>query len=266
MKRCMGWLLFAIFSWMTCTAIAQTSPEYVIGPGDVLKLNVYDHPDMAAEVRVSEAGKIQIPLLGEITVRGLSADAAARELAKQLESAGLIKQPQVTVMVAQFRSQQISVLGYVARPGKYPIERASTLTDLIATAGGTLPLGADAAVYSPADAKNGPRRQEIDLVALLERRENAIDPAVHDGDLIYVPREPRFYIYGEVQHAGVFRVERQMTVMQALSVAGGLTLRGTQDRIKITRRDVKGKLISTRVSLDESVLPDDVLQVYEALF
>lgn len=245
---------------------AEARADYALGAGDVVKISVYDHPDLAADARISEAGTIQFPLLGEVNVRGRTATEAADRLAKLLEDGGFIKQPQVTVMVSQFRSQQISVLGHVARPGKYPIERASTVTDLVALAGSLLPTAADTAIYVTTDSKGAIKRTEIDLKALFERQGDVSDLQVRDGDMIYVPRENRYYIYGEVQRAGVYRLERRMSVMQALSVAGGTTVRGTQDRIKVSRRDASGQLSTIRVGLDETVLPDDVLYVSESLF
>ena len=261
-------LAFAILFGLSLhtASAADARADYALGPGDVVKIGVYDHPDLTAEARISEAGTIQFPLLGEVNVRGRTAAEAAERLAKQLEDGGFIKKPQVTVIVAQFRSQQISVLGYVARPGKYPIERASTVTDLIALAGSLVPTAADIAIYVTTDSKGATQRSEIDLKALFEHRGNVSDPLVKDGDSIYVPREDRYYIYGEVQRAGVYRLERKMSVMQALVVAGGTTLRGTQDRIKVNRRDAAGQLTSARIKLDESVLPDDVLYVSESLF
>ena len=248
------------------TPVAHSAKQdYLLGPGDVIRISVYDHPDLAAEARVSERGTIQFPLLGEVQVRGRTANEAADQLTKLMIDGGFVKQPQVSVMVAQFRSQQISVLGYVARPGKFPVEQASNVGDMIALAGGTLPSAADIAILTHAQ-DNGVSRQTLNLTALFGNADASQNPEVSNGDVIYVPRESRFYISGEVQHAGTYRIEGNMTVRQALAVAGGLTMRGTDNRLKINRRDDKGVVKSIRVKLDDLVQADDVINISESLF
>jgi polysaccharide export outer membrane protein len=261
-KQLLG--VFALLLVLLPTA-QGAKQDYLLGPGDVIRVSVYDHPDLAAEPRVSQAGTIQFPLLGEVQVRGRTANEAADQLAKLMSEGGFVKQPQVSIIVTQFRSQQISVLGYVAKPGKYPVEQASNVADMIALVGGTLQTGSDIAILIR-QQDNKMTRQELDLAALFEQADATQNPAVSNGDVIYVPREPRFYIYGEAQRAGSYRLERNMTVMQALSVAGGLTLRGTESRIKINRRDAKGAVQTISVKLDDPVRPDDVIYISESLF
>ncbi len=263
----MRWLfLICIFGYLFGSqGFAADKRDYLLGPGDVVRITVYDHPDLTTDARIAEAGNIQYPLLGDVNVRGRTAAEAAEQIGKLLDSGGFVKQPQVSIMVSQYRSQQISLLGYVSRPGKYPIEQASTLIDLIALAGGVSPTAGDTAVLMRSDDPSHTRR-EIDLAKLFEKGDAAQNPEVSNGDVIYVPREPRFYIYGEIQRAGAYRIERGMTVMQALSVAGGLTLRGTDRRLKINRRDGAGELQSVSVKLDDMVRPDDVIYVTESLF
>ena len=246
-------------------SFAADKRDYQIGPGDVVRITVYDHPDLTADARVSEAGSIQLPLLGDVVVRGRTTAEAGEQLAALLTRGGFVKQPQVTVMVAQYRSQQISMLGFVGRPGKYPIEQASTLLDLLAQAGGVAASASDTLILMRANDPANTRR-EIDLTALLEKGDATQNPEVMNGDVIYVPREPRYYIYGEIQRPGAYRIERDMSVIQALSVAGGLTLRGTERRLKVNRRDAAGVLQSMSIKLDERVLPNDVLYVTESLF
>lgn len=263
--------MFKSFFWvlslliLLAPAAHSAKQDYLLGPGDVIRISVYDHPDLSAEARVSERGAIQFPLLGDVPVRGRTANEAADQLAKLMVDGGFVKQPQVSVIVTQFRSQQISVLGYVARPGKYPVEQASNIVDMIALAGGNLQTGSDVAILMRQQDK-GMSRQELDLTALFEHADASQNPDVSNGDVIYVPREPRFYIYGEAQRAGSYRLERKMTVMQALSVAGGLTQRGTENRIKINRRDDKGVVKTIGVKLDDPVQPDDVIYISESLF
>ncbi len=263
----MRWLFLLCFCGylFSSQSFAADKRDYQLGPGDVVRVTVYDHPDLTADARISEAGSIQLPLLGDVVLRGRTTAEAAEQLANQLDQGGFVKQPQVTIMVVQYRSQQISVLGYVSKPGKYPIEQSSTVLDLLALAGGVLPIAGDTAILMRADNPAKTRR-ELDLSALFEKGDPTQNPEVTNGDVIYVPREPRFYIYGEIQRAGAYRIERGMSVMQALSVAGGLTLRGTERRLKVNRRDSAGALQSMSVKLDDIVHPDDVIYVTESLF
>lgn len=263
----MRWLFLLCFCGFLfgSQSFAADKRDYQIGPGDVVRITVYDHPDLTADARVSEAGSIQLPLLGDVVVRGRTTAEAGEQLAALLTRGGFVKQPQVTVMVAQYRSQQISMLGFVGRPGKYPIEQASTLLDLLAQAGGAAPSASDTLILMRANDPANTRR-EIDLTALLEKGDATQNPEVMNGDVIYVPREPRYYIYGEIQRPGAYRIERDMSVIQALSVAGGLTLRGTERRLKVNRRDAAGVLQSMSIKLDDRVLPNYVLYVTESLF
>lgn len=263
MLRPVFWVLSLLL--ILAHAAYGAKQDYLLGPGDVIRISVYDHPDLTVDARVSERGTIQYPLLGEVPVRGHTANEAADQLAKLMVDGGFIKQPQVSVIVTQFRSQQISVLGYVAKPGKYPVEQASSVADMIALAGGTLQSGASVAILTRQQG-NKMSRQELDLKALFEHADATQNPAVSNGDVIYVPREPRFYIYGEVQHAGMFRLERNMTVRQALAVAGGLTQRGTENWLKINRRDANGVVQTIKVKPTDLVQPNDVVYISESLF
>ena len=145
--------------------------------------------------------------------------------------------PQVTIQTVQIRSSQVSILGQVAKPGRYPIEIVgSKVSEMIAAAGGVLPGGAD--VVTLVGNRNGkPIKLDIDLPAILQAGQADLDVVVENGDIIYVDRAPTFYMYGEVQRPGQLRLERNMTLMQALAEAGGLTARGTERGIKVHRKD-----------------------------
>ena len=263
----MRWLLFLCFFGflLGSQSFAADKRDYQIGPGDVVRITVYDHPDLTADARVSEVGSIQLPLLGDVVVRGRTTAEAGDQVAALLTRGGFVKQPQVTVMVVQYRSQQISLLGFVNKPGKYPIEQTSTVLDLLAQAGGVLPFAGDTAILMSANDPEHTRRV-LDLTLLFENADPSQNSEVSNGDVIYVPREPRYYIYGEIQRAGTYRIERGMTVIQAVTVAGGLTLRGTENRIKVRRRDAVGEFQLLSVKLDDKVLPNDVIYVAESLF
>jgi polysaccharide export outer membrane protein len=239
--------------------------EVLLGPGDVLRLSVFGNPDLALETRVNEAGSITFPLIGEVSVAGLSPALAEKKIGGLLESGGFVRKPQVNILVTTLQSQQISVLGQVNRPGRYPLEGKRSVIDLLAMAGGIAADGGD--TLSLIRKRNGATTKEvIDIISMVRGGELSQDYELAGGDVVYVERAPRFYIYGEVQRPGNFRLERALTVVQALSVGGGLTPRGTERGMVIKRRDANGKLQSIDAKHDDLLQPDDVLYVKESWF
>ncbi|MNS96427.1 SLBB domain protein [compost metagenome] len=157
------------------------------------------------------------------------------------------------------------MLGQVNRPGRYPIEGKRSLMDMLAMAGGVSQDGGDA--VSLIRKRNGKTTREIvDIVDMVRSADLNRDLDVGGNDVIFVERAPRFYIYGEVQRPGAFRLERSMTVLQALSVGGGLTQRGTERGIRIKRRDEAGKLEIINAKHDDLLQVDDMVYVQESLF
>ncbi|MFZ5574889.1 MAG: polysaccharide export protein EpsE [Pseudomonadota bacterium] len=250
---------------LLASPVWSADSDYRMGTGDVLRITVYGQPDLTTEARVSESGSITFPLIGEVKMSGVTPAQGQAEIAQRLAKGGFILDPFVTVNVVQYRGQQISVLGRVNRPGKYNLERASRVTDVLALAGGVVPDGADVAtLIRERDGKTEYR--EIDLVALFREGGEAANERVQDGDILNVARQPVFYIYGEVQRPGAFRLEQNMSVVQALSLGGGVTPRGTQRGIRILRRDAGGAMKEIQVRLDDPVKKDDVIYVKESLF
>ena len=239
--------------------------DYRMGTGDVLRITVYAQPDLTTEARVGENGNITFPLIGDVKLAGSTPALGGAEIAKRLKKGGFILDPFVTVNVVQYRSQQVSVLGRVNRPGQFTLEKISRLTDVLALAGGVIADGADTVTL--VRVKDGKTEYtEIDLIALFQPGGEAINEQVKDGDFINVARQPMFYIYGEVQRPGAFRLERGMSVVQALSVGGGVTARGTQRGIKILRRNASGVQQELDTQLAGLVQKDDVIYVKESLF
>jgi polysaccharide export outer membrane protein len=255
-------LIFACLMMFAGMLHAADNP---LGTGDMLRITVYGNPDMTTETRVTADGTISLPLVGEVKIGGISVPEAEHRIAKLLENGRFIKQPQVNIVILQFISQQVSVLGEVLKPGRYPLDHPSTLTDLLAIAGGVVTAtGSDQiTVISHKDGKSS--RQEYDIRELF-RKNGSPDVGVSSGDIIYVPRAPVFYIYGEVQRPGVFRLERDMIVAQALATGGGLTARGTERSLRIKRRNAKGELETISAEASTPLLADDVLLVQESLF
>ena len=261
--------LFFILSLLLYGAFSQAADEsndYRLGAGDTLHVTVFQNPDLTVDVRVSEGGIISYPLLGSVEVGGLAIAAAEKKIAGMLKEQNFVQQPQVNIVMTQVRGNQVSVLGQVNRPGRYPLETFNThVSDVLALAGGLTGTGSDIVILE--STRNGKSfRKEIDFPGLFLDDNRKDDILVEGGDIIYVHRAPMYYIYGEVQRPGSYRVERSMTLMQALAQAGGPTMRGTQRSIKIFRRGADGKPNQISLDLSSLVNTDDVLYVRESLF
>ena len=250
----------------TQTTATPTANEYRLGSGDVIRVNVYQNPDLTLETRVTEAGLVSYPLLGSIRLGTLSVTDAEKLIADGLRKGNFVKQPQVTLVVLQVRGHQASVLGQVNRPGRYPLEVADMrLTDLLAMAGGAATNGADMVVVTGL-RNNQPYRLEIDLPTVFAAGGKDKDVLILNGDAVWVDRQPIVYIYGEVQRPGPMRLERSMTLMQSLATGGGLTQRGTEKGIRVHRKGANGKVQIITPTLDDAMRDGDVVYVKESLF
>lgn len=336
------------------TSDAVTSPlnetivddeNYLLGTGDLLRITVYNNPDLTLETRVGDGGLIRYPLIGEVLVAGISSSAAEKKIANLLESGNFVKQPQVNILVTQYQSKLVSVLGSVLKPGQYPLERATNLSQLLALAGGANAEGSDLVTITTKTSKieldlkkiigkgesvenvpltggeivyvhardvsvigqvNRPgkyavtdgvrtlgdfisiaggisptgsdtvtvtttrdgkqERFDVDIDDLFRTGNSNANIELKSGDTVYVPRAPMAYIYGEVQRPGTFRIERNMTVLQALAQGGGLTPRGTKRNIQVDRRNEKGEIKKLYPKLTDLIMQDDVIYVRESLF
>jgi len=234
-----------------------------LGMGDMVRVTVFRNPDLTTEARVSERGTIVFPMIGEVPVSGLTPSQAAARIADKLRAGKYVVNPEVTVSIAQVNSRQVSVLGNVNKPGRYPLDALNVkLTDLISTAGGIAPSGSDLVTIV---SQSGTKR-DVDLEAMFRDGDLTKNVALEPGDTIYVHKAPMVYVYGEVQKGGAYRIEPNMTVMQAIALGGGITPRGTQRGIKLSRRDAKGNVERMDVSLTDPVQPNDVIFVRESFF
>ncbi len=240
--------------------------DYPLGSGDAIKIQVFQNPDLTIETRVSENGSITYPLIGSVDIGGLSLAAAEKKIADALQKGGFLQKPQVTIALLQIRGNQVSVLGQVAKPGRFPLETVNTrLSDMLANAGGTVAAGDDIAIVT--GQRNGLAfRKQIDIPSIYLNGKLEEDMLVQGGDTIFVNRAAVFYIYGEAQRPGAYRIERNMTVMQALAQGGGPTLRGSDKRLKLHRRVSDGNVAEIEPSLTDPVMSDDVIYVKESIF
>lgn len=260
-KRFYFLVAFLFASMLLATTIVNAD-DYQLGEGDLLHISVFDHAELALDARISQSGNISYPLIGQIKVGGLSTHDAEQLIATKLSEGGFIRQPQVSILVGDFQSQKASVIGQVSKPGQFPLIGKQKVLDLIAMAGGVLPdLAADQATLISA---NGNVRI-IDLRRLFDG-DLSMNPEMRSGDVLSVPHAPQFYIYGEVQHPGVYRLDRDMTISQAIAAGGGLTKHGTERGVTLKRRDSKGTERQYHPNSKDTLKPDDVLLVKESLF
>jgi len=250
----------------TASAPAPARPLLQLGVGDEVNVQVYGRPELTTTTYVADDGSITMPLAGPVPIAGLSPTAAAREVAAAYKKAQLLRDPQVTILLTQSRSQQVSVLGEVRSPGRFPVNSTTSLLDLLAAAGGTTETSADTVfVIRPNEAGNL-ERHPVSLRGLQDGRQSLQFLVLRGGDAVFVPPADRFYIYGEVHAPNMYRLEPEMTVLQAISRSGGLTELATTRRIDVKRRAADGTIVANRITLTDRVQPDDVIYIREGRF
>lgn len=246
----------------------QANKDYALGPGDVIRVNVYQNQDLTLETRINDDGTISYPLLGSVKLSGQTVIDAEKTIAAGLKSGNFVKQPQVSILLVTAAANQVSVLGMVNKPGRYPVIASNNkLSEIMGMAGGIIPgSGSDIVVVSGTrDGK--PFRKEIDFTKVFASVGSEPDFELRNGDTVWVDRAPQVYMYGEVQRPGAQVLMRGTTVLQALANAGGLTLRGTQRGIKVHRRDeATGQVTVIEPGLNDALKPNDIIYVKESLF
>jgi polysaccharide biosynthesis/export protein len=243
------------------SALSQSMQE-VIGAGDTVRITAFRYPELTTESRVTEEGKLHVPLIGAVALEGLTPDKAAALIAERLKAGQYILKPEIQVAVVQPRSRQVSVLGHVTRPGRYTLEgRTARLSDVVAMAGGLVPTASDILVV-----KRRTGSIEVDFAAVMRGEAHDKDLELASGDSIFVPRAPVVYVYGEVTRGGGYRLEPGMTVMQALSLAGGITPRGSERTMKLRRKGADGRWSEGWARPQDELAADDVIYIRESLF
>lgn len=253
---------------LATTAQAAEQNDYILGPGDSVRIAVYQNPDLSLEARLNEGGSISYPLLGNIKLGGISVSDAEKKIATSLKDGNFIKQPQVSVLLIGATANQVSVLGLVGKPGRYPLVTGSNkLSEVMAMAGG-IAQGAGSDIVVISGVREGkPFRKEVDFTKVFASSGSEPDFTLQNGDTLFVDRAPQIYMYGEVQRAGAQILLRDTTLLQALANAGGLTLRGTQRGIKVHRRDpATGEVKVIEPGLNDKLAPNDIIYVKESLF
>jgi polysaccharide biosynthesis/export protein len=263
-------------AFLVAQAPPATVTDYVVGPHDVLTITSYDQADLSGKFAVEADGTFTYPLIGRLTAGGLSLRALETRLKARLKDEGFFNDPQVTVAVETYKSQKLFIVGEVRAPGSYPLSGDMNLVEALARAGSTLPTASgEVVIVHPAggtasapvlpDKDNGANIVRVDLKAL-QNGVLAENAALRDGDTIFVPRAESVYVFGQVKNPGAYALQQKNTsVLQALSLAGGLTELGSTARIKIVRI-VKGEKQEISVKLGDVVLPGDTIMVRERFF
>ena len=269
-----GTMLLAIVLVLPRVAVSQSAGDYVIGAQDVLSIAVFDQADLGGKYAVELDGSFTFPLIGRVQAGGTTIRNFETQLKKKLAD-GFFKNPQVTVAIEQYRSQRVFVTGEVRSPGAYPLTGDMTLIEALAKAGSTTPTASEEAVVvrgtkgfeGPAALYAAGDREilRFNLKDLQSGAGSVRNIDLRDGDTIYIARAELVYIFGEVKNPAAYPIKTDTTVLQALSLAGGVTPNGAINRTKIIRI-VEGDKKEISVKLTAIVQPGDTIMVPERYF
>jgi polysaccharide biosynthesis/export protein len=269
MKRLIGLLLLMLLAGVPVTAHAQPqqpqqqdqqresdTAEYILGPGDVVEVDVLGQSEFKTRARVRSDGTIALPFLGNVVAQGTSPTGFAQKVAGTLAAGGYYVNPIVSVEVVSYASRYVIVLGAVAQPGLQPVDRDYRISEILARAGGIGANGSGNVVLTRADGQE--QRLEFEKIATGTGTD---DPMVSPGDKIYVPLAEQFFIYGQVNAPGAYALNDEMTLRKAIARSGGLSPSGSDKRVSVFRNGEK-----TKLQLDEVVRPGDVIVIGERFF
>jgi polysaccharide export outer membrane protein len=246
--------------------------EYTVGPQDRLSITVVDEPTLTRVVTVGSDGSFDYPYIGLVKAGGVSVRAIQQDIAARLKEKYL-RNPQVSIEVETYRSQVVYVWGQVRSPGAVTLMGNMNLTEALAKAGSPTP---DAGSYIeinrkprqvPGSDQGAPAKPEPERVSMADLQSGRAQGIIlSDGDTIFVPKAETFFVTGYVKNGGPFLHDATMTVSRALSMAGGVTEKGSRNRIRLTRL-VNGKQVVIKdVKLEDAVLPGDSIEVLSRLW
>jgi polysaccharide export outer membrane protein len=253
---------------------AQSTSDYVIGPQDVVTIQVFDQADLGGKYSVEADGTFSFPLIGRVKAGGQTLRGLEQDLKSKLAD-GYFRNPQITVAIEQYRSQRIFVMGEVRQPGPVPLTGGMTLIEALARAGSTTATasGEVAIVRTSQGDVRGPvlpdpnGGSDVFRASIKELEGGALSKnlELRDGDTVFVPRAETIYVFGQVRTPGAYGVQANMTVLQALSLAGGVTEHGATGRIRVVRTE-DGTKKEIKVKLTDLVRPGDTVIVPERYF
>ena len=278
-KKIMALGLLLVFLHLTVPGFAHE--DYRLGPEDEIEVRVWSHDDLTRRVRVGLNGAISFPFVGEIKAQGLTVLDLQRELERRLGPKYIID-PHVSITVTEYKSQKFFVVGSVNKPGTYPLTKPIRVVEALSLAGG-LETGSGAkggtggamAVIvraKPGENRDQPRLPDQtpagDKIKVSLTAAMAGDPQhnleIKNGDTIYVPAL-FYYVQGQVKNSGRYPYEENMTVLMAITTAGGFTDKASSRRAYIVR-EKDGKKQDIKAKLDDPIQPGDVVTVPESWF
>jgi len=270
-------LLFILLPFLVVSQEKFTQ-EYRIGPKDLLEISVFGADELSRTVRVSEDGKVTLPLLGEVLVDGLTKSEVEKKLG-QLLGEKYVQNPQVTVFIREYQSKRVSVLGAVEKPGPYQLLGRQTLMQIMSEAGGlTRDAGNEIVIIRQLpDGSSTSLRISIDDLFL--KGDAKLNVPMEAGDIVTVPVDKPVvvYVFGQVKNPGALQVKKSNipTLLQAIAQAGGFTDRASKGGVIIKRKDETGKEKEIKVNVrsilknkvkDVQLLENDTIYVPESLF
>ncbi len=273
--------LFTLFLFTLSTFSQEQEKvitDYRIGARDLLDISVFGLNDLNRTVRVSEDGKITLPLVGEIEVEGLTKTELERKLSQLLEEKYL-QNPQVTVFIKEYQSRKVSVLGAVKNPGSYELLRNQTLLHIISQAGGLTNEAGDeiSIIRQQKDGSN--RTLKVSIEELFLKSKAELNIPLQPNDIINIPIDKivLVYVFGQVRNPGALEVRRSNipTLLQAIAQAGGFSDRASKSGVVIKRKDEKGIERQMKVNVrsiikgkkkDIQLKENDVVYVPETAF
>ena len=229
------------FGILICLAQDDTrgaDKEYIISPNNILEITVYQEPDLSTTTRVSPDGTINYPLLGNIKAVGLTVRELEKKITDLLTEDYLVS-PQVTVFVKEYAN--ISILGQVRSPGSYQMKENLTLTQAIALTGGFNPTANTSKVKIIRTAGGDKETLEVNVDQILEK--SAPDFEIKANDTIMVDEYGRFSIMGQIARPGVYGLQRGLTVVEAIGLAGGFIPTAAPDGTRVVRVEYGEKKI-----------------------
>jgi polysaccharide export outer membrane protein len=237
-------LWVGLWTSLVCVAAVSVAPaeEYTIGPRDVLKITVWGHDDLSGDYPVAEDGFVPFPLLGRVEADGLSVKEFATRVADLLGKDYLVN-PQVFVSVKEYLSKKVHVFGETEKPGVFYLTGHTTLLEVLSRAGAKT-AGKQLILVRPHRSTVGAPtngrtilRLNFEKIYVGDTSENI---PVKDEDTIFVPKAKAFFVLGEVRSAGTFPLERNMTVLEAVSLAGGFTDKASPGGVRLIRQQPDG--------------------------
>ena len=249
--------------------------DYQVGPADKLEISVFDHPDLSKKVEVRGDGTINLPLIGDVMVAGKTVAQVDEELTRMLGEDFLVD-PQVAVAVTKFQSQWVSIIGEIRKPGRYFLKHDMRVIDLLAEAGGaTKEAGSEIFVTRSGGGQQPPRQFEVDLGTLLSRNNSSANIRLRHHDIITIAKSEHFYIRGEVFRPGAYVMEKGMSILKAISIAGGFGQFANRKHVELLRARKNGAHVKIEVNVkdiergkkeDVAVRADDIIIVPRRIF